>query len=135
MVYIIGRENFYFGASEEIIRRARILRKTMTIPEEKLWNHLRRKQLKTLRFRRQHPINRFIVDFYCHAFKLVIEIDGSIHQMEIQQERDENRTYELQAMGLTVIRFSNNEVMTNIAKVIKEIEMYIGKVSTSSNPT
>ncbi|MEI6696971.1 MAG: endonuclease domain-containing protein [Bacteroidota bacterium] len=136
MVYIIGRENFYFGASEEIIRRARVLRKTMTIPEEKLWNYLRRKQLMALRFRRQHPINRFIVDFYCHAFKLVIEIDGSIHQKEIQQERDENRTYELQAIGLTVIRFTNNEIMTNIAKVIKEIEMHISKISsTSSKPS
>ncbi len=125
MVLLGRKENFYFGASEEIIKRARMLRKTMTKAEEKLWGHLRKKQFKDLKFRRQHPIGRFIVDFYCHAFKLVIEVDGSVHQQKTQQERDENRTYELQELGLTVIRFDNQVVLTNILKVLKEIEEYI----------
>ena len=125
MVFIIGKDNFYFGASEEIIKRARILRKTMTKAEVKLWNYLSKKQLKEIRFRRQHPISRFIVDFYCHSLKLVIEIDGNVHQQKIQQERDENRTFELEELGITVIRFENQMVLTNISKVLKEIEKYI----------
>jgi very-short-patch-repair endonuclease len=127
MLFIIVKENFYFGASEEIIRRARILRKTMTKAEIKLWQHLQKKQFNELRFRRQHPINRFIVDFYCHALKLVIEIDGDIHQEVIQKERDENRTYEIEQFGLKVIRFQNNMVMTNIEGVLKEIEKNINQ--------
>jgi len=124
---ILGRkENFYFGASEEIIKRARLLRKNMTKAEEYLWYHLRKKQLEGLRFRRQHPIGRFIVDFYCHPAKLVIEIDGGVHLDNIQRERDENRTYELQRFGLTIIRFDNQMVLTNIQIVLKDIEKYIG---------
>ena len=125
MVLIKRTENFYFGASDEIIRRARILRKTMTVAELKLWEFVCKKQLKNERFRRQHPIGKFIVDFYCHAFKLVIEIDGGIHQQEIQHERDENRTYELEKLGLTVIRFDNKKVMTNIKDVLAQIEKFI----------
>ena len=125
MVFIIGKDNFYFGATEEIIKRARMLRKTMTKAEVKLWKYLCKKQLNDIRFRRQHPISRFIVDFYCHSLKLVIEIDGEVHQQEIQQERDENRTYELQELGLTVVRFDNQMVLNNISKVLKEIEKYI----------
>jgi len=126
MVLLGNKENFYFGASEEIIKRARILRKTMTKAEETLWNHLRKKQFEGLRFRRQHPIGRFIVDFYCHALKLVIEVDGNIHQEDLQKERDENRTYELQKLGLTVLRFDNEMVLKDIPKVLKDIEEYIG---------
>ncbi|MCX6230807.1 MAG: endonuclease domain-containing protein [Bacteroidetes bacterium] len=125
MVFIVVKDNFYFGASEEIIRRARILRKTMTKAEIKLWQHLQKNQFNGLKFRRQHPINRFIVDFYCHTLKLVIEIDGGVHQEAIQIERDENRTYELEQFGLKVIRFENNMVMTNITGVLKEIEKNI----------
>jgi very-short-patch-repair endonuclease len=97
----------------------------MTGAELKLWNYLNKKQLCNIRFRRQHPIGRFIVDFYCHQFKLVIEIDGSIHNEENQQERDENRTYELEKLGLTVIRFDNKIVMTNIKEVLQQIENFI----------
>jgi very-short-patch-repair endonuclease len=125
MVFVIVKENFYFGASEEIIRRARILRKAMTKAETKLWKHLQKNQFNDLRFRRQHPVNRFIVDFYCHALKLVIEIDGGVHNEAIQKERDENRTYELEQFGLKVIRFDNNMVMKNIEGVLKEIEKNI----------
>ncbi len=118
-------ENFYFGASPEIIRRARLLRLTMTYTEEILWERLRNFQVKGVKFRRQHPISRFIVDFYCHELKLVIELDGNVHQEEVQQERDVNRTYELEELGLTVLRYENNIVKTNIASIIKEIETYL----------
>lgn len=114
-------ENFYYNASDEIIRRAKLLRKEMTETEVLLWKELRNFKLG-LKFRRQHPVGRFIVDFYCHQAKLVIEIDGGIHQQEIQKERDENRTYELEKLGLKVIRFDNQNIKLNISEVIKEIE-------------
>lgn len=117
-------ENFYFNASDEILRRAKLLRKEMTETEALLWDELRNFKLG-IKFRRQHPIGRFIVDFYCHQAKLVVEIDGSVHQLETQKERDENRTYELQKLGLKVIRFDNQDIITNISTVIKEIEKHL----------
>ncbi len=125
MVFIVKPDNFYFGASEEIIRRARELRKRMTISEEKIWKVLRNSQFQNLKFRRQHPIGRFIVDFYCHDLKLVVEIDGSIHETEIQRERDENRTFMIEELGLKVIRFENQLVMNDISKVLLEIKKHI----------
>jgi len=125
MVLIKRTENFYYGASDEIVKRARILRKTMTEAELKLWNHLNKKQVNNIRFRRQHPIGKFIVDFYCHTLKLVIEIDGGVHQHKIQHERDENRTFELEKLGLRIIRFDNKIVMTNIGEVLHQIENFI----------
>lgn len=116
------QENFYFGATEEIIRRARILRKNMTFAESLLWGCLKKKQINGIRFRRQHPIRNFIVDFYCHSASLVIEIDGGVHLKEEQSERDENRTWELQNMGLKVIRFNNKEVISDLERILIEIE-------------
>jgi very-short-patch-repair endonuclease len=124
MVFIVRPDNFYFGASEEIIRRARELRKRMTRPEEKMWQLLRNRQFHNLKFRRQHPIGRFIVDFYCHELKLVVEIDGSIHDTEIQKERDESRTFMIEELGLKVIRFENQMVMNDVTKVLAEIEKH-----------
>jgi very-short-patch-repair endonuclease len=71
--------NFYFGASPELIEKAKVLRKSMTDAETILWDHLRRKEMEGFRFRRQHPVNRFILDFYCHPLRLAIEADGGIH--------------------------------------------------------
>jgi very-short-patch-repair endonuclease len=77
-------------------------------------------------FRRQHPIGPFIVDFYCHEAKLVIEIDGNIHDSQENKEHDENRTFELEKLGLKVIRFKNEAIKGNIMDVLeilqKEIE-------------
>lgn len=72
-------ENLFYGASHLIMSRARELRKKMTPSEKTLWEYLKNKQLLGLRFRRQHPIDIFIVDFYCHNIKLVIELDSDIH--------------------------------------------------------
>ena len=125
MAFVVRPDNFYFGASEEIIRRARALRQRMTPPEEKMWQLLRNSQFHNLKFRRQHPIRRFIVDFYCHEHKLVVEIDGSIHNSEIQKERDENRTFMIEELGLKVIRFENQKVMNDISTVLAELEKHI----------
>ena len=78
-----------------------------------------------LKFRRQHPINIFIADFYCHKVKLVIELDGGIHKIEENREYDKGREAELEDLGLTVLRFTNKEVMNNIEKVVLRIKEYL----------
>jgi len=83
----------------------------MTRAEKILWSKLRKKQIDGVIFRRQHPIDIFIVDFYCHKHQLVIEVDGGIHNLPGVSERDEGRTYELEKWGLKVIRFTNEEVI------------------------
>ena len=118
---------FFFGASPEIKERAKELRKRMTLSEKILWQELRKNRRYNLYFRRQHPISRFIVDFYCHELRLVIEVDGSIHDQEDQQERDVNRTVELENFGIEVIRFSNSEIIGNIRKVAEKIDEEVKK--------
>ena len=115
-------ENMFYGASPELHRRARELRKRMTPAEKKLWQALRRKQLLGKKFRRQHPLYIYIADFYCHDCKLIIELDGGIHKMPDQYYKDLDRTMELEKMGITVIRFTNEETENNLAFVLKEIE-------------
>ena len=107
---LVTWSNMYFNASPEIFRRAKELRDHMTASEQHLWSYLSNKKLEGLRFKPQHPIDQFIVDFYCHKVKLVIEIDGEIHLYEEQAERDTGRTAELENLGLTVIRFTNQDL-------------------------
>jgi very-short-patch-repair endonuclease len=118
----IKEQSLFLGASPNIFQKARSLRKRMTKAEKTLWVHLRRKTVNGKRFRRQHPIDQFIADFYCHEAKLVIEVDGGIHMSKNQKERDEMRTFELQSKGINVIRFTNDEVLFDIDNVIKRIE-------------
>ena len=124
------QENLNYGASEEVVARARDLRKRMTEAEELLWSNLRDKKLDGLKFRRQHPIWRFIADFYCHKAKLVIELDGGIHQEIETKERDINRTAEIERFEIKVIRFTNEEVLENIEEVLFKIKEECGKRKT-----
>ncbi len=93
----------------------------MTTAEKLLWEELRNRSLSRYKFRRQHPVREFIVDFYCHEKQLVIEVDGEIHQKADISERDINRTAELERMGIMVIRFSNDEVINNLNAVKSKI--------------
>jgi very-short-patch-repair endonuclease len=120
----IEKEMFY-GASPEIFKRASELRKNMTDAEKALWPALRKKQIQGKRFRRQHPVSKYIVDFYCHQSKLAIEVDGGIHNKTEQKEHDTGRSYELQQLGIKVIRFTNDQIFQNLNEVIKEIEKHI----------
>ena len=88
--------DFYFGASMKIIEYAKALRKQMTPAEEIMWKELRNRNFSKFKFRRQHPIERFIADFYCPEKKLVIEIDGGIHSNSIQKEYDIGRSAEIE---------------------------------------
>ena len=114
--------NFFFGAKPIIFEMARELRKNMTESETILWNEIKEGKIFNLHFRRQHPINRFIADFYCHKTRLVIELDGCIHLSKEQKERDQERDSIMKEFGLTVLRFTNNEVRNNIPAVINRIK-------------
>jgi len=92
----------------------------MTFPERKLWFFLRDK-LPQHKFRRQHGIGSFIVDFYCPEKKLIIEIDGETHGTLSQQLYDEERSHYFNKLGITVIRFSNSEIMMNVDNVLESV--------------
>jgi very-short-patch-repair endonuclease len=124
---------FYFGASSETIERAKELRMNMTPAEAYLWSQLRRKSMNGFRFRRQHPVSRFIVDFYCHAGRLVIEIDGNIHDTSQQKEHDLDRSYELEKLGLRVIRFTNAQVFDENALVLRTIWLHLENKTTNKS--
>ena len=98
------------------------LRNNPTKAESKLWQSLRKSQLETRKFRRQHSIDNYIVDFYCPTEKLVIEVDGEIHNNFINNENDFKRTEVLQKLGCKVIRFTNDEVFENIDLVLEAIK-------------
>ena len=102
--------------------RARRLRRDETAAEQAIWRLLRNRQFASLKFRRQHLIGRYFVDFYCHERRLVIEIDGGQHT----PERDQERTAYLESRGLTVLRFWNNEVRDNIEGVWDTISGALG---------
>lgn len=111
-----------------ILERARELRQPQTAAEATLWHHLRNRNL-IYKFRRQHPIERFIIDFYCAEAKLCIEIDGDSHLKAEQAEYDAARTEYLEQLGYKVIRFTNDDVRYNIHavvdEIIKQVEMRI----------
>ena len=109
----------FYGAKPAIFEKAKILRENMTAAEIKLWSRLNNSQLG-VRFKSQHPIDIFIADFYCHEYKLVVELDGEVHKL--QKDYDEGRTAELERLGIKVIRFTNEEVFTDIENVVKKIK-------------
>ena len=104
----------------QVQQRARELRQEMTPAEKLLWSRLRSKQLNGLKFRRQHPLGPFIADFYCAAHRLVVEVDGDIH--DLQAERDAARTEQFEQHGYRVIRFRNEQVLNNIEDVLTAIK-------------
>jgi len=118
----------YFGATPDVFKKAKELRKFETEAEKILWSRLSKNQFLGLHFRRQHPINRFIADFYCARLKLVIEVDGSIHDIPENEEYDIGRSEILNELGITVIRFTNDKIMKNLTDVITEIESIVNEI-------
>ena len=113
----------YYGASQITFEKARKLRLRETVAESKLWELLKNKQLLGFKFRRQHPIETFIVDFYCHQAKLVIEVDGKIHLQH--KTTDLERVDEIEKHGIKVIRFTNEQIFYDSEKVLKTIEKHL----------
>ena len=103
-----------------VVLQARALRRNMTLPEGLLWQELRRRP-DGLKYRRQHPIGRCIVDFYCPNAKLVIELDGMSHDMGDRPDRDRRRDIWLEGQGLSVLRFGATDVMKDLASVVTAI--------------
>jgi very-short-patch-repair endonuclease len=114
-------DNLHKNASKTLYQYAKELRKNHTEAEEILWQHLRSRKLGGLKFRRQHPLHKYIADFYCNEKKLVIELDGDVHLANENPEYDKGRTQTLEELGSSVVRFSNDEVIKNIQTVLARI--------------
>jgi len=106
-------------------RIARELRLTPTEAEETLWALLRNRQLNGKKFRRQHPIANYVVDFYCHESKLVVELDGGVHQEIEAKEQDQLKTAWLSEAGITVLKFCEDEVIDNPQDVLQKIAAHL----------
>jgi very-short-patch-repair endonuclease len=98
------------------------LRQNLTSAEAYLWNQLQHKKFEGRKFRRQHSIDNYIVDFYCASEKLIIELDGEVHNNPVAEENDGQRDAHLQNLGFTVLRFENNRVFEHLSKLLQEIK-------------
>ena len=101
---------------------ARLLRRQRTPAEQALWHALRRQQVGGVQFRRQRPIGKFIADFYCHKARLVVEVDGGVHDTLSQASHDRARDELFELLGLQVLRVTNDEVLSSLDRVIARIE-------------
>lgn len=108
-------------ASHTIVHAARELRRTMTPAELRLWEALRGHRLAGLKFRRQHPLDRFILDFFCVEKQLAVELDGAVHAQPDRTSHDEERTEWLNSRGIRVLRFKNEEIEDDLDGVLRKI--------------
>ncbi|MBI5043191.1 MAG: DUF559 domain-containing protein [Nitrospirae bacterium] len=113
---------------------ARQLRNSSTKAEIKLWNYLKGKQLKGYDFHRQKPIDNYIVDFFCNKLMLAIEIDGYTHSFEETFERDMDKVKRLNELGISVLRFLDEDVMNNIEALISSVEELIREYEKKHTP-
>ncbi|MBR0692385.1 endonuclease domain-containing protein [Bradyrhizobium lablabi] len=107
---------------ERFEARARSLRASQTSAEAKLWQALRNRRLARWQFRRQHPIDRYVVDFVTLDGKLIVEVDGVTHSTASEKRRDATRTEILEACGFLIVRVSNTDVYENLEGVLEMIE-------------
>jgi len=117
---MIERYMFY-GASKKTFLKALELRNNMTEAEKVLWEVLRNKRIFKARWKRQHPIDIFIVDFYCHKYKMVIEVDGEIHLDDEVKERDDGREHDIEKLGIKILRFTNKEIFEEMETIKSRI--------------
>lgn len=117
----------YYGALTRNFEYAKQNRVNSTPAESALWEELRNKKLKGYKFRRQHPVGVFILDFYCHTAKLAIEIDGEYHLEQEQQIYDRARTELLNQAGIQELRFTNQDILTNLPSVLGSIIQILEK--------
>ena len=120
----------FYEADPLIFENARELRNKLTPAEQTFWLRLK-EQFPEYKFRRQHPISIYTADFYCHKLKLVIEIDGSIHDSEEAKLKDEKREKDLKNLDLTVIRFTNDQIKNEVESVIEIVSSNIEKLTAS----
>jgi adenine-specific DNA-methyltransferase len=120
------------------ISRSRTLRKNSTDAERKLWSAIRNRQLNGIKFRRQFPINSYILDFYSPEYKVAIEADGGQHYTNEITTKDNERTKALAAQGIRMLRFSDRDILQNIEGVsetiLRTIEAMVNTPSPQSSP-
>jgi very-short-patch-repair endonuclease len=109
------------NTSDKVRQAAGAMRKAATPAEKALWRVLRDRAVNGLRFRRQHTLDSLVLDFYCPAIRLCVELDGGIHDTDWQRERDAARTAHLALRGIHVIRFRNEEVLDDMQSVLTRI--------------
>lgn len=114
--------------NKELVRNARVLRNNMTKAEIILWSRLREKKINGYKFRRQQPVFDYIVDFYCHELKLIIEVDGEIHSLPEKINYDSKRDKILKINGYHIIRLTNLEIETKLDSTINKIILYINEI-------
>ena len=124
------KRGMFYKADPLIFSNARELRNKLTPAEQIFWLRLK-EQFPKYKFRRQHPISIYIADFYCHKLKLVVEIDGPVHDSEEAKMNDEKRQKDLENLNLTVVRFTNDQIKNDIESVIKVIYSTIKKLTTN----
>jgi very-short-patch-repair endonuclease len=124
--------NMFNDAKPFLFECANELRRSMTTAEIMLWKYLRTKP-RGHKFRRQHPFGLYVLDFYCHPLKLAIEVDGPIHDLEMIKENDYERQKNIEGVGVSMARFSNEEILTTMAEVVSEIEILITKINKRQN--
>lgn len=121
-----------------IVEHARDMRRGPTRAEKKLWDVLKENKVDDIRFRRQHPVGHFIVDFYADALKLAIEVDGEIHQDPELKEYELYRTENLNTRGISVMRFSNQDILTRLKDVMFAIRSFsrapLTRLSAAADP-
>ncbi len=130
----IYKENLNFNAPPVIFEFAQENRKKMTPAELILWDALKEKKLDGWKFRKQHPMGSYILDFYCHKAKLGVELDGGYHDMPQQKEYDAKRTAILQDAGISLVRFRNEAVIQDMENVLAEILKALRGRSTQTSP-
>jgi very-short-patch-repair endonuclease len=118
------------AVSEQQRRRAKQLRSTMTRAETLLWRYIKAGRVDGLSFRRQVPMQRYIADFVCHSHHLIVELDGESHGFESRIEQDAERDAWFVSQGYTVLRFTNEQVLTNLEGVVEVIRTEASKQHT-----
>jgi len=114
----------------KLVKLARKLRNNSTFSEVLLWNVIKNKQLRGYKFLRQKPIDKYIVDFFCHDLMLAIEIDGASHDYKISQDKERQRNIE--RFGISFIRFLDIDVKTNIDGILQYLNKWIDKFEENS---
>lgn len=118
-------------SSRKSISQAKALRKDMTNAEKRLWNQLKSRRLWNIRFRRQHPVAPYILDFACVKYRLAIEVDGETHSSVEERAYDSRRTKVLETKGWTVIRFRNDEIYKQMNDVLDKITRHLPSTASA----
>ena len=124
----------HYNRNSEKVNRKK-LRNNSTEAENILWEHLRKRKLLGLKFKRQYSIDHFVTDFYCSEFKLAIELDGGIHSSKDVKEHDENRDGYLREFGIIILRIKNNMVINDIEKTLEIIKEKALEIKQTSPPS